>query len=430
MPSSPKRHIITACRASPLSKKGAEEVLQLIRSLDEFIFFDLLLQKTYGDKDLKTCLKDMPKNDFFTKEIDELLVSKRARIAIHSAKDLPIPLPKGLYLAALTESIAPEDLLVLRDGDSLESLRKGALIGTSSIRREKQIHILRPDLICTSIRGTIEKRLEQLFQQTVDGLVIAKAALLRLNLLHLNHILLPPPYARYQGRLAVVTRDDDEEMIELFKKIDQKKRLHFGLSGDMPLIETKIQKSSIPLCKEAFHAKHLLFTSKEGVRYFVSALKELRIDIRHICSKHCFSIGKGTTRLLRENGFQSISEASTTTSEGLLSLIEEKKVQGPFFWPHSALSRTFFQKHLYPLIDCPLYTTHPKKPQQAIDFSLYDELFFSSPSIIDSFFACFEKPPEDMFLAVQGPITYQRLQAQLQTKGVIHDTVFASPACV
>lgn len=206
-------------RNSPLSHAQVEEVLLEMRAF----FPDLLLIPQYvettGDKDQKTSLRDLEKTDFFTKEIDDLLLQGVCRAAIHSAKDLPEPLRKGLVIAALTKGVDPSDSLVLREGETLESLPYGAVIATSSGRREENVRALRKDLSFIDLRGKISERLEKLERREADGVVVAEAALIRLKLTHLNRICLPGETAPMQGRLAVVVRENDREARELFSCI-------------------------------------------------------------------------------------------------------------------------------------------------------------------------------------------------------------------
>lgn len=212
--------IVVGARGSPLSIAQCHEVLEELKQFHPHIAFHPIWVETTGDKDLRTSLRALEKTDFFTKEIDALQLSGGCRISIHSAKDLPEPLPRGLALAALTKGVDPSDSLLLRDGESLENLPLRAKIGTSSVRREKNIVSLRSDFVCVDIRGNIQTRLSLLDQGLVDGLIIAEAALIRLKLTHRNRIPLPGEGAALQGQLAVIAREDDEEMRALFRCID------------------------------------------------------------------------------------------------------------------------------------------------------------------------------------------------------------------
>src|SRR5437660_354876 len=112
------KSIVVAARASPLSRAQVEEVQQALRLFHPNITFQTKWLETTGDKDLTTSLRDLPQDNFFTKEIDEMLLSGACQIAIHSAKDLPDPLPKGLKRIALTKGVDPRDALVLKQGET------------------------------------------------------------------------------------------------------------------------------------------------------------------------------------------------------------------------------------------------------------------------------------------------------------------------
>lgn len=198
-------------RDSLLSRKQVEEVFS---ELD--CAYDPLWMKTQGDFDKKQSLRTLNKTNFFTKELDEALLNGVVDVTIHSAKDLPDPLAEGLEIIALTKGVDPSDSLVLREG---ESLRKGMVIGTSCLRREQIVATLQEGLDFVDIRGTIRERLDLLYEKKVDGVVIAEAALIRLDLLHLNRIALPGETAALQGRLAVLARKGDQKMRALFSPL-------------------------------------------------------------------------------------------------------------------------------------------------------------------------------------------------------------------
>jgi hydroxymethylbilane synthase len=211
--SSCDRELCVGARNSALSRAQVDEVYRELIAFHPDVRFTLCLTESFGDKNKMISLRDLGKSDFFTKEIDEMLLSGACRIAIHSAKDLPEPLTHGLMCIALTRGVDPSDSLVLRKG---EQLKRGAKIGTSSIRREENLKMLESTLQCVDIRGTIDERLQLLESGAIDGLVVATAALIRLNLLHLNRIVLEGQSAPLQGKLAILARNGDDEMAELF----------------------------------------------------------------------------------------------------------------------------------------------------------------------------------------------------------------------
>ena len=216
-------------RSSPLALEQVEEVLKVLRIHPPGIEVEKVKIDTYGDRDRATPISQIEGDDFFTRELDDALLRGEIDFAVHSAKDLPDNLKENLTIAAITRSIDPYDVLVSKDGLSLSELRYGARIGTSSIRRKDALRKFRPDFTILDIRGNIEERLKLLDcdkSLNLDAIVIAAAGLLRLGLAHRIRekisfeILKPHPL---QGKLAVLTRKEDEELIELLSVLDSRK---------------------------------------------------------------------------------------------------------------------------------------------------------------------------------------------------------------
>lgn len=214
--------LTVGARRSRLSRLQVVEVQKEINHHHPKVFFECIFAQTLGDKDQKTSLRSLEKTDFFTREIDDLILSKACRIAIHSAKDLPHPLPPGLKIVALTKGLDPSDAIVFKPQITLETLPTSPLIATSSVRREEAVKKVIPKAKFIDVRGPIEKRLN-LLKHDVDGVVVAEAALIRLKLTHLNRFKLDGPTADLQGVLAIVAYVDDGEMEELFACIDHRK---------------------------------------------------------------------------------------------------------------------------------------------------------------------------------------------------------------
>lgn len=207
-------------RPSELSRVQLSEVWQELRLHHPYVVFIPSWTSTTGDLDRSTPLSQVNQSDFFTREIDQQLLRGDVRVAIHSAKDLPCPLPEGLYIVALTKGVDSRDALVMPHGKTLATLRSSAKIGCSSKRRESVIKNLRMDFVPTDIRGTILERLQQMEDQKIDALLMAVAAIIRLRLL-VNHLILEHDTEPGQGRLAVIARKDDLEMEQLFSCINQ-----------------------------------------------------------------------------------------------------------------------------------------------------------------------------------------------------------------
>jgi hydroxymethylbilane synthase len=190
-------------RDSPLSRAQVQEVQALV----PFKLVPVWV-KTMGDRDKKTSLRSLKRTNFFTKELDEMLLRGEIDAAIHSAKDLPDPIPKGLKIAATTQGLDPRDSLVLR-GD----LRENMVVATSSVRREAAVLQLQKGVRFVDVRGTIHERLALVERGEVDGVVIAEAALIRLKLTHLKRVSLPGETAEGQGRLSILVREDDHDFV-------------------------------------------------------------------------------------------------------------------------------------------------------------------------------------------------------------------------
>ena len=209
--------IIVGARSSPLSRKQVEEAEAELRAFYPNVVFHPIFVETIGDKDKVTSLRSLDKTDFFTREIDEMLLRGACRIGIHSAKDLPDPLPMGLKLGALTRGIDPADVLVIR-----EAFPEGGRVATSSERREQAVRTLFSHAQFVDIRGTIQERLDHLYNGKVDGVVIAEAALIRLGLTHLTRVRLPGETTPLQGKLAFIIREDDHELLSLLSIVSEK----------------------------------------------------------------------------------------------------------------------------------------------------------------------------------------------------------------
>ena len=195
--------------------------------------YELTVYKTRGDQDKDTPLITPPADNFFTDTIDEALLRGEIDAAVHSAKDLPQVLRKGLEIFALTPSLDDRDAWV--STIAWHDLAVGAQVGTSSALRRQQVKKLRPDLQLIDIRGTIEERLMLIGLRKVDGIIAAACALKRLNMEDLIRDVFPWEGTPLQGQLAVVGRAEDKALKELFRAIDVRQKYgHVTLVGAGP----------------------------------------------------------------------------------------------------------------------------------------------------------------------------------------------------
>jgi hydroxymethylbilane synthase len=178
--------------------------------------------RTSGDR-LSRAEAPMTGKDLFTREIDEALLEGRIDVGVHSLKDLPSVLPDGLVLAAVPPREDPSDVLISRDSHSLESLPRGARVGTSSPRRRAQILTARPDAEVIESRGNVDTRIRRLREGRWDAIVLARAGLARLQRLdEITEVLSPSVMlpAIGQGALAIVARGDDAAVRDLAARLD------------------------------------------------------------------------------------------------------------------------------------------------------------------------------------------------------------------
>ncbi len=173
--------------------------------------------KTTGDKILDTPLAKIGGKGLFVKEIEEALIRKEIDLAVHSIKDVPTELPKGLHLSAITKREDPRDAFISKEGTRLRDLPKGAKIGTSSLRRQAQLLHFRDDFQMIPLRGNLDTRIRKLKTENLDGIVVALAGLKRLGLEMNVTEILPPEIslpAIGQGALGIESRIGDMEIEE------------------------------------------------------------------------------------------------------------------------------------------------------------------------------------------------------------------------
>ena len=212
-----------ATRQSPLALWQAEHIKARLEALYPDLTVNLVTMVTKGDKILDTPLAKIGGKGLFVKELEQALFDKRADIAVHSLKDVPMQLPEGLTLGAYCQRAAPTDAFVSNRYEALDSLPEGAVVGTSSLRRQCQIKAYRPDLQIRSLRGNVGTRLGKLDAGEYDAIILATSGLQRMELderirceLDVD-ISLP---AVGQGALAIECRADDEAVLSLLAPLN------------------------------------------------------------------------------------------------------------------------------------------------------------------------------------------------------------------
>ena len=207
--------LVIATRESRLALWQAEHVQALLRARGHTV--SLLGMTTQGDQILDRSLSKVGGKGLFVKELEVALEEGRAHIAVHSLKDVPMELPEGFALACVMEREDPRDAFVSPRYASLDSLPQGAVVGTSSLRRQVLLQALRPDLRIEPLRGNLDTRLRKLDEGNYDAIVLAAAGLKRLGLQERIRTefattdMLP---AAGQGALGIEIRSDRQDLMD------------------------------------------------------------------------------------------------------------------------------------------------------------------------------------------------------------------------
>jgi hydroxymethylbilane synthase len=203
--SAPSR-IVIATRESRLALWQARHVQARLRALYPEALIELLGITTKGDRILERSLSRIGGKGLFVKELETALREKRADLAVHSLKDMPMDMPPGFALAAVTARENPCDAFVSNRFAGLDALPSGALVGTSSLRREAILRAAYPRLKIESLRGNLDTRLRKLDAGMYDAVILAAAGLIRLGLENRVRAVLPPEQslpAPGQGALGI-----------------------------------------------------------------------------------------------------------------------------------------------------------------------------------------------------------------------------------
>ena len=218
-----KKTIRIGTRGSQLALWQANFIRSEIQRLFPDQAVELTIIKTTGDRITDRPLALVGGKGLFVKEIEMALLNKEIDLAVHSMKDMPGELPRGLVIGAIPKRANPFDVLISRDNRLLADYTKGSKIGTSSLRRASQIKHLRPDLTIESIRGNLDTRIKKLKAGEYDAIVLAAAGLIRLEQAdeiteYLDEATMIPAVG--QGALCIETRENDRNIAPVMEKLD------------------------------------------------------------------------------------------------------------------------------------------------------------------------------------------------------------------
>lgn len=214
--------IVAGTRGSPLALAQTQRAVDQLRLAHPDVAVDVQVVTTTGDASQETPLAELGLG-VFTKELEAALLNGSIDLAVHSLKDMSATQPEALAVAAVLEREDPRDVVVSRTGATLAELPAGAVVGTSSPRREALVRAARPDVMVMPVRGNVGTRIRKMQDGSYDALVLAAAGLLRLGRLeeaaeHLDPQTFTPAVG--QGAIAVQTRSGDGELLGILASLD------------------------------------------------------------------------------------------------------------------------------------------------------------------------------------------------------------------
>ncbi len=224
MPNSflPPKKLVIASRESLLAMWQAQFIQKRLSELYPQTEISILGMTTRGDQILDQSLSKIGGKGLFIKELEQALEDGRADIAVHSMKDMPMNVPEGFALAAITEREDPRDAFVSNNYANLESLPAGSIVGTSSLRRESQLRARFPNLQVQPLRGNVQTRLRKLDENQYAAIILAAAGLKRLGLSDRITALLSPEQslpAVGQGALGIECRANRTDLVAMMQPL-------------------------------------------------------------------------------------------------------------------------------------------------------------------------------------------------------------------
>ncbi|MDZ7925323.1 MAG: hydroxymethylbilane synthase [Marinagarivorans sp.] len=250
-----------ATRTSPLALWQAEYVKARLEQLHPQLSVSLVPMISRGDKILDVPLAKVGGKGLFVKELEHALLNDEADIAVHSMKDVPMEFPEGLGLSVICEREDPRDAWVSHTFASIKDLPAGSVVGTSSLRRQSQLLAKRPDLVVKFLRGNVNTRLAKLDAGEYDGIILAAAGLIRLEMQDRIREAISPEQslpAGGQGAVGIECRIADQTTIDLIRP------LHHNLTAERVIAERALNRRleggcQVPIACYAIHQEGQLW---------------------------------------------------------------------------------------------------------------------------------------------------------------------------
>jgi hydroxymethylbilane synthase len=422
------KHLRIGTRKSRLALWQTDRVACLLHAFWPELACRKITFVTQGDKTLDKALPDIGGKGLFTTELEEALRAGEIDIAVHSLKDLPVEQPAGIRLGAILERADVRDVLIARNGWTLDSLPAGARVGTSSLRRQAQLHAYRPDLEAASIRGNVDTRIRKVLEDAASGehydaVVLAAAGVTRLDLdEHISQwlpleLMLPAPG---QGALGVQCRADDEETLDLLAAIEARE-VRDCVTAERAFLNALGGGCATPVAayaqvKDGQLLMSGLIASPDGSqRVFVSGNGPDPLELgRDLAGQ---ALGKGAGQILAH------FDSERTPLSGKRVLVSRATHQAGEF--AEKLAARGAVPLLFPVIAFKLLPAGPLNASLA-QIKAYDWLIFSSSNAVDFFFSAvtdseFRAMSNGLKIAAVGPVTAAKLDGHHVTVDFVPD---------
>ena len=290
--------IIIGSRGSKLALIYAEKAKDALKNVFKGNI-EIKKISTTGDQNQNERLSEIGGKGLFSKNIELQLIEKKIDIAVHALKDMPSFETKGLYTGCFLKRNYSNEILISKNNIKFDELKPKSIVGTSSLRREYQLKRKRNDLIFKLIRGNVDTRIKKLKEGTYDAIILSKAGIdcLKLNDQiseeFLNNDIIP---SAGQGIIAIQCRQEDSEMIDLLKKINDEKTKMSALAEKEVLktldgdCDTAIGVSSV-IKDKTITIEAELFSIDGKKRYYIKSEKKLKL---------ASELGKEMGKILKE----------------------------------------------------------------------------------------------------------------------------------
>ena len=295
---------IVGARGSQLSVAQTNWVISELKKANPDSEYEIKTITTKGDTDTRP-LFTIDQKGIFEKEIDRAVAQKEVNFAVHSLKDVPSELESNLILACIPKREVVNDVFISSNGSSLDDIKSGAIIGTSSLRRAVQVSRKRSDVTVKPIRGNIETRIKKISGENYDGVVLAQAGISRLGVdvkyqpLSVDDFSPSPG----QGAIAIVARSDDLQTISMLKKIeDSESRLE--IETERALSDFIDSGCRFPI--GAYAKSNGSEITLDVIAFSVDGKKSIKVSITGD-KNNPYSIGKSAGEQLREKGINDLA---------------------------------------------------------------------------------------------------------------------------